>query len=66
MAVLTFLLVGIENIGIQIEQPLAVLPLRALAMGCRTAVDAVTKTSKQDVDALMRVLDIRLATQDDN
>jgi len=43
MAVLCFLLVGIENIGVQIEQPLIVLPLDKLAAGCRTAVEAITK-----------------------
>lgn len=58
MAVLTFLLVGIENIGIQIEQPLTVLPLRALAMGCRAVVDAVTG---MQVESLISDLELRPA-----
>lgn len=41
MAALTFLLVGIENIGIQIEQPMMVLPLKSLSDSCRGAVEAI-------------------------
>ena len=41
MAVIALMLVGIENIGIQLEQPLMVLPLGALAGGCRVAVESV-------------------------
>ena len=41
MMVITMLLVGVENIGIQCEQPLMVLPLSSLADGCRAAVEGV-------------------------
>jgi ion channel-forming bestrophin family protein len=41
MMVITMLLVGVENIGIQCEQPLMVLPLSSLAAGCRAAVEGV-------------------------
>jgi putative membrane protein len=41
MCVITMLLVGVENIGIQCEQPLMVLPLSSLAAGCRAAVEGV-------------------------
>lgn len=41
---LTFLLVGIENIGVQIEEPYRSLPLRALARHCR---DTVLTMSRQ-------------------
>ena len=41
MAVITFLLVGIENIGVQIEEPMTVLPLKARAAAHRRAVVAV-------------------------
>lgn len=47
MAGLCFLLVGIENVGIQLEQPLMVLPLRSFAQGCRRAVEAVADTADQ-------------------
>ena len=41
MTVLSLLLIGIENIGIQLEQPMMVLPLSSLASGCRAAVEGV-------------------------
>lgn len=41
VAVLTFLLVGIENIGIQIEEPFRILPLRSFAVATRSAVEEV-------------------------
>ncbi|EFN52998.1 hypothetical protein CHLNCDRAFT_137443 [Chlorella variabilis] len=37
MVVLTFLLLGIENIGIQIENPVRVLPLHSFCLGMKTA-----------------------------
>ncbi|KAL4437022.1 hypothetical protein ABPG75_004161 [Micractinium tetrahymenae] len=38
MGVLSFLLVGLENIGIQIEEPYRVLPLHRFCMGVKRAV----------------------------
>ena len=37
-AVVTFLLLGVENIGIQIEEPFEVLPLEAITAGCAASV----------------------------
>lgn len=34
VAIVTFLLLGVENIGIQIEQPFQVLPMGPIAQGC--------------------------------
>jgi hypothetical protein len=39
MAVYTFLLVGLENIGIQIEEPYSVLPLHRFSLGIKRAVE---------------------------
>jgi hypothetical protein len=41
MMAITMLLVGVENIGIQCEQPFMVLPLSSLSAGCRAAVQGV-------------------------
>jgi putative membrane protein len=37
VAVMSLLLIGIENISIQLEQPMMVLPLRCFSTGCRNA-----------------------------
>lgn len=37
-AIITFLLLGVENIGVQIEQPFQVLPMGPIAQGCVRAV----------------------------
>jgi len=47
MAVITFLLVGTENIGIQIEQPMLVLPLEILSAGTKAAVEAMSMAQGQ-------------------
>ncbi|GAB4814212.1 hypothetical protein N2152v2_001258 [Parachlorella kessleri] len=39
MATLTFLLVGLENIGIQIEEPYTVLPLHRFSVGIKRGVE---------------------------
>lgn len=41
MVMLAFLLCGIENIGIQIEQPMLVLPLENMALGSMNSVHAL-------------------------
>lgn len=56
MGVLSFLLVGIENISVQLEEPMSVLPLGMLAMGCRNAVEAVVASSIV-ADEIVNVLD---------
>lgn len=45
MPAVAFLLNGIENIGIHIEQPMLVLPMRALAESARNTVDIVYRTA---------------------
>lgn len=45
MPVLAFLMSGIENIGIHIEQPMMVLPIRALAKSSQQTVQIVERTS---------------------
>ena len=42
---LTFFLAGIENVGVQIENPMRVLPLRSLARSYRDAVLAMARVS---------------------
>jgi predicted membrane chloride channel (bestrophin family) len=42
-AMLAFLLVGIENIGVQLEQPLDVLPLHRFCCATRKSVEAVAE-----------------------
>ena len=37
-AIVTFLLLGTENIGIQIEEPFTVLPMDAISEGCKRSV----------------------------
>ena len=44
-AVITFLLVGTENIGIMIEQPMTVLPLATFASSCRHVAEAIAAES---------------------
>ena len=40
-AVVTFLLLGVENIGIQIEEPFEVLPIEAISNACITGVQEI-------------------------
>lgn len=40
-AVVTFLLLGVENIGIQIEEPFEVLPIQAISDACIAGVHEV-------------------------
>jgi len=48
MPVLAFLLSGIENIGIHIEQPMMVLPVRSLAQSAKRTVEIIERTFLQD------------------
>ena len=48
MPVLAFLLSGIENIGIHIEQPMMVLPVRSLAQNAKRTVEIIERTFLQD------------------
>lgn len=61
MSVISMLLIGIENIGIQLEQPMMVLPLSSLAMGCRAAVEGVAKAQAGAVKFAKRDGDIERA-----
>jgi hypothetical protein len=56
MAFLTFLLLGTENIGIQIEEPFRVLPLEQMAAGTVATVRAVAAAAAA-VDAFAQGLD---------
>lgn len=40
-AIVTFLLLGVENIGIQIEEPFEVLPLQAMSAACIAGVHEI-------------------------
>ena len=38
---MTFLLLGVENIGIQIEEPFEVLPIETISAGCVAGVHEI-------------------------
>ncbi len=43
-AVITFLLVGVENIGIQIEQPFAVIAMDYICASCRASIEEMMQS----------------------
>ncbi|CAL8460788.1 g319 [Coccomyxa elongata] len=51
-AVITFLLFGVENIGVQIEQPFDVLPLHTFCMAVKTTIEGMTKCQTEAFDIL--------------
>ncbi|KAL4855857.1 hypothetical protein ACK3TF_003624 [Chlorella vulgaris] len=57
MVILAFLLLGIENIGIQIENPVRVLPLSSFCVGLKTAVLSLVRYQPD----VQRAIDIGLA-----
>ena len=48
----TFLLLGVENIGIQIEEPFEVLPIEAISALCITGVREIMERHTGKVDQL--------------
>lgn len=61
---MTFLFVGIENIGVQIEEPYRSLPLRALARHCRDTV-LVMSRQRGEVDKMAKnaVMEVNMIAQ---
>ncbi|KAK9908952.1 hypothetical protein WJX75_005092 [Coccomyxa subellipsoidea] len=51
-AIITFLLFGVENIGVQIEQPFDVLPLRTFCQTLRTTIESMTPCQKSAFEIL--------------
>lgn len=50
-AVVTFLLLGVENIGIQIEEPFEVLPIEAITAACIASVHEILERHQGKVPA---------------
>ena len=53
-AVVTFLLLGVENIGIQIEEPFEVLPIQAISDACIAGVHEVMERHAGKLPTLSR------------
>lgn len=51
-AVVTFLLLGVENIGIQIEEPFEVLPIQAISDACIAGVHEVMERHAGELSRL--------------
>lgn len=53
-AVVTFLLLGVENIGIQIEEPFEVLPIEAITAACVASVHEILERHHECKELLSR------------
>ncbi|DBA68356.1 TPA: hypothetical protein ACH3X2_013665 [Trebouxia sp. C0005] len=53
-AVVTFLLLGVENIGIQIEEPFEVLPIEAITAACIASVHEILERHHECKELLRR------------
>ncbi len=55
-AVVTFLLLGVENIGIQIEEPFEVLPIEAITAACIASVHEILERHHGEMPACIALV----------
>ena len=62
IAVITFLLGGIENIGVQLEEPFRALPLHRFSVGCKNSVLSMMR-ERHDAAAMAQASEAMAAQQ---